>query len=634
MKTRFFKLILPSTLLIPMACTIASCSDVDSTIHIVALNDYHGAIEEYENDEQYESQIACLADNYANITKDVNNPYFILMGDNGDGSAISKLTQQKVACDLLSNFNPHYSVLGNHELYSDIDIYFDKDNENSFAKQMKLNDYLCCNAYWVDNSGSAVYCDYFKPYAIEKIGDLNVGFVGYTTNKEGLVHSKHKVERFYTFDAKDNETKIANTGKTGTQILQDAIDACHNDSLNLNKGVKPDVVILAQHEGSIGLGKESSNGDSDEIIGLISGIDASIEAHTHSAYNHEATDKTGKKIPAAQGDSEGRFLNELTIKYNKSKTHFDLSFKLHKTNVETKKGDLINKDSEIVKNVKDTLNKWYQSPFDDDYKTLYDKINNKLMKFIAPDESKLIIDNEPIGHNNFSEVSHVLIDCYLKMLNDTETAAKAGFEDVKDAIDEINAHFTGREKTIDGVFNNGGTFRKPMIPTGTDPDDNKVHYLKNKDMFDCVPYDEQLVATKMTVANWNKYFTTSSNRKIIADPFIFADYKMDWEGRASGKTYKQADKVWICKLDGTVLEPTESLVLASNFWTYDNKIKTQFANQHDHIVISNTESKLRENKEFDFWCMANTFPFYVNNYMEGVYDLNKYPYNEATYLYQ
>ena len=117
MKTNILKIALISGIVLPAFTTLTSCNS-EKTAHLVAINDLHGTVESYHNDYAYESQIACLADNYENIRKQYpDSTKIISLGDNGDGSAIAKLTNEELPYDLLSYFNMDYSVVGNHEFY-------------------------------------------------------------------------------------------------------------------------------------------------------------------------------------------------------------------------------------------------------------------------------------------------------------------------------------------------------------------------------------------------------------------------------------------------------------------------------------------------------------------------------------
>ncbi|MCF0227877.1 MAG: metallophosphoesterase, partial [Malacoplasma sp.] len=466
MKVKTLKVSSLAVMATPAACTLSSCSDTTSTINIVGLNDFHGNVSAYHNyDDAYESRIACIADKYQQIRKNrEDKTELILIGDNSDRSAIGQFSDQRAPVNLLSNLDIKYSVFGNHEGYLDPDIYFNPLSESDLTKWGKFRSYLACNNYWYGGQyQQAIYCDYFKPYAIEHIGDLNVGIVAYSA--ANTTTTTPSTKGLYCADATDDTTIFGNTGKTGAQILQESIDACRNDSLNLNNGIKPDVVILAQHEGIApdNSGQWDTNSGSFKVISKISGVDASFDAHTHFHYNLEAKDKTGKSIPVAQGQPYGQSLSNLTISYNKKKTKFNFSFQDEPINEQTDIGQLENKDTAMVKDTKASLQKWYDYVINEEGETLQEKINTELGDFKIDEKNKdkeLVFPYDTLPNEVFSRGGHLVVDAYLDMF---DTSKSIPSTTVDAALDEINTKFG--ENEIAGSIINRFNFSSSLIPS-------------------------------------------------------------------------------------------------------------------------------------------------------------------------
>ena len=141
---------------------------------------------------------------------------------------------------------------------------------------------------------------------------------------------------------------------------------------------------------------------------------------------------------------------------------------------------------------------------------------------------------------------------------------------VKSKIDAIKDKFNPTSgHVVDGSVTNAWTFRTGLIPTGLDLDDGSIRYLRNKDIFDCMPYDEYPVVCELTVDQINRYFSNQKHRAEQVDIFKFEDYVLNWDGNGSGTSYLEADKVWLANKDGTkVTDLSKKLVVAINSYTF------------------------------------------------------------------
>ena len=628
MNKPIFRISLLSTILIPFATFATSCTNQTKTAHLVAVNDFHGSVEAYHNNDAYEAQIACLADNYQNIRKNhENSTKFFLVGDNGDGSAFCRLTAEQPAYDLFSYFKPDYSVVGNHEFYSPSNTHLDPTKEDAFVKWGKLKAFLACNAYEYDGSDWK-YCNYFQPYAIEKIGDLNVGIVGYAEPK---LPYQAPSKGIYCADATKDD-KFGSTGKSGTEILQDAIDACHEDKLNLNNGVKPDVVILAEHFGAEPPidGKFDEEAGSFKLIKRINGISASLDAHTHVKYSLQATDKDGKKIPIGQAGAYGSALNHLTFTYNRNnKSDCSCNIEIVDTNLQTQRHYLQNKYEPWIVDLKTALMEWYFSYFDDYDPTLYDKVNHieVTMKSNVPAGEELVIPYNKQENEFFSRAGHFLTDFVLDLFNGSGTKTTP----VANVINQMNTKFG--KTTIDCTLNNGWGTRKDITPSWTNMYDYHYRYLKTKDIFDACPFNNPLVLFEITVGEMNQYLSIKKNRAIETQNYLFKDYLVSWEDKT--KNYYTADSVYLVdKTTHQKVDEATKLVVAANSYVYEN----HFHEPEDAICLDDSDTSLqldKQVKEYYSWSLINLLSYYVANYcQDSTLDMTSYSYDESQYISQ
>ena len=630
MKKAPIKLFLISTATIPLASCLTSCGNQLSTINIVGLDDLHGCVQQYHNNDMYEELIKCTADTYLSIkNKNPDNTYFLLLGDNTDTSPICEFTGQLAGCDLLESFHPEFSVLGNHELEYNVDTYLNPESEDSFTKVLGIDYYLCCNAYRYNEAESKFkLCECFQPYTIKHIGDLNVGFVGYiASNVPGGTPNPFTV---YSAEGADNKNKFLDTGMTGTEILQKAIDDCHEDALNFNNGVKPDVVILAQHEGNFRDGEINwQQRGSYQVINHISGVDASMEAHSHVNYNLMVPDKNNKLIPCCQSGSNASYLNNLKITYDKSKSNINCSFTTPKINQNTLKGQLANKKDPMIADLQKKLDYWYGLPYDEDEPTITisDKLDEKLTSFSTRYMGELSFSLSIDIHDSFSRASHMLVDYLLDEFNNTTVTSKP--ELLVDAIDEIKEQLpseTGSD-VIDGAI--GTSFRNDLAISGVDSNDPRIHYLRIRDMLDILQSGGPLYIVKISVKDLNDCLTNHVMRSGRVDPFYFKNYLVNWD-KSNGDTYATAEKVWLCDKDGNALDNNINLVIAAYKKVYNKYIEPFYDISHVKLTDKEVERPIAEH---NYWTATNNFPMYVNTFLDGVYDMSTYKYDEHNYLY-
>ena len=635
MKINLVKIALVSGMCAPMIGVAFGCSNNEKTAHLVALNDLHGTIESYHNNYAYEPQIACLADSYESIRKQYpDSTKFITLGDNGDGSAIAKLTEEELPYDLLSYFGADYSVLGNHELYSPSINHLDPSKEDAFVKWGKLKSFLACNAYMYSSSeGKWKYCDYFKPYVIEKIGDLNVGIVGYASYK---IASTTPSDKDIACADANYDKEFADTGKTGAQILQEAIDNCHEDKLNLNNGVKPDIVILAQHNGADRPvdGWYDRSGSTFKLINRINGIAASLEAHSHIKYNLTAFDKDGKLIPMSQAGEYGSALNHVTFRYTPDKSKVTCSIETVDTNMQIKKDNLVNKDTDWIKKLKDRLNTWYATKLEGSSKTIFDEMNNSVVKIkvnTPKDEEYCIPFAEQEGEE-FPRASHFGTDYILDLFNGTAQKSVP-------AITAVNALIEttfGSGKKVEGALNNGNGFRKDLIASKIDENDEKLRYFKTNDFFDFVPFDNELVIFDTTVGKMNTYLTNKKRRgNGEVEIYKFSNYKVSWD--KSKGDYRTVDEVYLTDNAGTKITNLNTpIIMAANSYVFNNHgfkaDATAYIDLKDDDPTMQSMILDKTYEGFSSWSAINMIAYYSKNYKPNGWDLTNWKYNEKDYF--
>lgn len=262
-----------------------SAADNTGVIDILSFNDFHGALDP-SGKNQGVAKLVAEVNNYKAINPDT---YVVSGGDNFNGSAASNLLYGAPVVDMFHEIGAEYSALGNHEYDWGLSHILDWESQGI--------QFLSCNI--VNKSDDSVP-GYVKPYAIKKIGGLNVAFVGLTTPQTVYTALPANVAAIKFLDpAAAAKTAVTNARAAGANV-----------------------VILLAHIGSY---QNSTNTitfetyiDGTSAAGLVdTGADAIITAHSHNEVCGTVTNSAGAAIPVVQAYYNGRDLADLNIVYDK-----------------------------------------------------------------------------------------------------------------------------------------------------------------------------------------------------------------------------------------------------------------------------------------------------------------------------
>ncbi len=261
----------------------AGSSAAEEKIIVLYTNDVHCGIDG-------EIGYAKLAAYKAEKMKETDYVTLIDAGDAIQGEAIGTLSNGSYIVDIMNFVGYDYAVPGNHE--------FDYGMDNFMALAEKADyEYLCCN--FLDlKSGELV----FAPYAVETYGDIKIAYIGIDT-PESFVKSTPA----YFQDEKGNYIYDFFNDTTGKRLydqVQETID-------EVTEKEDADYVIAVGH---LGTDEQSSPWTSKEVIANTEGLDAFIDAHSHSTIAGETVkDKGGDDVFLTSTGTKFSAVGELTI---------------------------------------------------------------------------------------------------------------------------------------------------------------------------------------------------------------------------------------------------------------------------------------------------------------------------------
>lgn len=243
----------------------------ETSINILSVNDFHGAIQ--ENGKNIGA--AKLAAEVKKIKSEMPNTLFVGGGDLYQGSAMSNLLHGKPVVDVLKEMGMKYSAVGNHEFDWGI------DKIETWNKDIQ---FLASNIY-DKTTGKPV--EWAKPYAIEEVSGIKIGFLGLATPESAY---KTKPENVATLEFK-NPTEAADIW-----------------SKHLREKENVDLIIVLSHLGAHQGGDGIITGEVAELAQNAKDIDAIICGHTHELVAGEVNG-----IPIVQAKDKGRALGKLEI---------------------------------------------------------------------------------------------------------------------------------------------------------------------------------------------------------------------------------------------------------------------------------------------------------------------------------
>ncbi len=240
-------------------------------IDILNITDLHGNI--IENGKNIGA--AKLAAEVKRLRGENPNTIFVGGGDLYQGTAISNLLYGEPISEIIKEMGMKYSAVGNHEF----DWGLDKIDQWSNYVQ-----FLAANIY---DKTTGKIVTWAKPYAIEEIDGVKIGFIGIATPETAYKTSMENI--------KDLEFK-------------DPVEITNTWAKYLKNEKNVDVVIALTHLG----GEQDKNGViTGEVADLANGstlIDGIISGHTHNYISG-----TVNNVAIVQAANNGRALGNLQI---------------------------------------------------------------------------------------------------------------------------------------------------------------------------------------------------------------------------------------------------------------------------------------------------------------------------------
>ncbi len=253
------------------------------TIDVISFNDFHGALlSTGEKDKNMGA--AKFVEAIRQHTRKNPNTVVVSAGDNFNGSAASNLLYGEPVALMLNNIGIAASAVGNHEYDWGVDKFATWENTMGAP-------FVAANIY---DKATDKPADYVKPYIIQEIDGIKVGFLGLTTPETAYKTKPENVEGIEFRDPVET-AKI--------MVPQMKAAGC-------------DIVVILSHIGT------SQNSDTKAItfesgaegLASIKGVDAIITAHSHNTvcgfYNN---------VPVVQAYYNGRTLAKLSFEVDANK---------------------------------------------------------------------------------------------------------------------------------------------------------------------------------------------------------------------------------------------------------------------------------------------------------------------------
>ncbi len=262
--------------------------DAQKDIVVLYTNDVHCGIDENIG-------YAGLATYKAMMEKEGNNVVLVDAGDAIQGDVIGTVSRGSYLVDIMNEVGYDYAVFGNHEF----DYGMDRIHELiGKADAQYLNATITYSG-----KGENLLSDSVA-YVIDRFGYLDVAFIGVST-PETLTKSTPKYfmedgEFVYSFAA----------GEELYATVQNYVDEVRD--------LGADVVILITH---LGVEEDSEPNRSYDLIANTTGVDAVIDAHSHTVMAGEKVkNKDGKDVILTQTGTKLQNIGKMVIKADGSIT--------------------------------------------------------------------------------------------------------------------------------------------------------------------------------------------------------------------------------------------------------------------------------------------------------------------------
>lgn len=251
-------------------------------ICILYTNDVHCG---YDENMGYEG-VAAAKDTLEKLGKNV---ILVDAGDATQGALIGLLTDGSAIIDIMNEVGYSAMAVGNHE------FDYGVENIKELAERADF-DIISCN--FLDKDGNLV----FTPYTVVAAGDRKVAFIGISTPRTPVTTMPSNFK-----DSEGNQI-YSFSGENGIESLSDIVNRTAADAREQGA----DYVIALSHMGE---NESESPFTTQELAAKVSGVDAYIDAHSHSVYEKtEVTDADGRKVPVSQTGTKLQNIGLMTIR--------------------------------------------------------------------------------------------------------------------------------------------------------------------------------------------------------------------------------------------------------------------------------------------------------------------------------
>ena len=563
-KTNIIKSISLATISIPLFSGIGmmtSCSSSQSYADILTVNDMHGAIDQNPGKTENPNRapaIECLFNEYLKAyDEDLKNTgrddatHLLLNGDIVQGNNMTVFSDQpgEWIWRVIDKLPYFYSSIGNHEVDWGLD---NMAEQFSYMGHLK---WLCANLY--DKTNHTLGTEYLtiQDYTIVKVGDLKVGLVGYTStdiNKS----SEGVMKNYQALDASNNaELFYLNDGSTttGTKVLQNAIDACRNNSNpNILNGEKPDTVLLLAHAGAIiddkgnpddENPKYSKDSEIFKVVHKINGVDGVLSSHSHYSYLLQVSDKDNKKIPVGQADWHNVSMLQTKIYFDKNtKKNIKVEMSLRDTHTEKSVDQLEYQDSE-----------WFQLIANNYsyFNAKVQKVNNTpalTVKANSKEDATFDRTKTTTGYGEIPYVGNIFCKMMVNAVTKEAITTNPSYKVMKEKIEakELWNDFNGLDFYLDG----DDTTTSSISPSVWD---NGLGSYTYGDITNAWKFQQPIYIVRATVKDLQDYFTAKNcgkkpteNSYKIVDAIYSSKYKLKF----SGDTVATSSGVQVVNKDG------------------------------------------------------------------------------------
>ncbi len=307
--------------------TVLANTSAEATKGIIILhtNDVHCSFTRGEPKNTF--GLADLAAYRAKLEDEGYDTILVDAGDFVQGGTLGTVSSGNYLLILMNAMNYDVAVPGNH------DFDFGMKQFNNAVKYLNCS-YISCNFMNLSKKKTVL-----KSYKIVEKDGIKIGFVGVTTPQTTKI-TKTK----YFKNSKGKWVYGFCGGSKGTQLYTQV-----QKSINAAKKAGAQMIILVGHTG---VGSSFTPWTSVEVISNTTGIDAYIDAHSHSVVNTTIPDKSGKPVVLVQTGSRLSRIGQMTIDVNNGNA---ISTKLVKTSEYTVTSNQATNEYKAFKKIKDLI---------------------------------------------------------------------------------------------------------------------------------------------------------------------------------------------------------------------------------------------------------------------------------------